>query len=245
MSQRPKRKKSYIFYIASLSVILVSSLINFHLWWINKNQKKTIEKLNQELQTAKEKGFKVVEVTDGDTFVLEDDRRVRLASTYASELEYCLGKEAKERLEELILDKKVTLREMRHDSFGRIVALVYQNGILVNEIMLCEGLARYDPAQTSADKQLLAASREARKEKVGVYSSKCTQLEPPNPRCLIKGNIDKNNRKKRIYHFPGCAGYNVVIVELDRGEQWFCSEKEAQAAGFIKSEQCYGKKWRP
>ena len=53
MSQRPKRKKSYIFYIASLSVILVSSLINFHLWWINKNQKKTIEKQLEDIFNQK------------------------------------------------------------------------------------------------------------------------------------------------------------------------------------------------
>jgi len=31
---------------------------------------------------------------------------------------------------------------------------------------------------------------------------------------------------------------------LDLGEQWFCSEKEAQEAGYKKSEHCYGKKYK-
>ena len=246
MSRRPKRKKSYIFYIASLSVVLVSSLINFHLWQTNKSQKKTIEKLNQELQTAKEKGLKVVEVTDGDTFIIEGGVRVRLADINAPEKEFCLGKEAKKRLEELVLGKMIRIEFGRPDWFGRTIALIYQGDNWINQIMLAEGLGRYDSTQTikEKDRQLLAAAHQAEREKRGVYSSQCTQKEPLDPKCSIKGNIDKK-RGRKIYHFPGCAGYNVVVVELDRGEQWFCSEKEAQAAGFVKSEQCCGKKWRP
>jgi hypothetical protein len=39
----------------------------------------------------------------------------------------------------------------------------------------------------------------------------------------------------------GGSEYNRALVELDRGEQWFCSEKEAEAAGFVKSKNCFGK----
>jgi len=35
------------------------------------------------------------------------------------------------------------------------------------------------------------------------------------------------------------------MVEKDLGEDWFCSEKEAQAAGFTKPKNCYGKIYSP
>jgi len=232
--------------MAALGVILISFLTNFHLWRVNREYKKVITELNRQVQENKEKGLKVIEVTDGDTFIIEGGVRVRLADVNVPEEEFCLGQEAKKRLEELVLNKRVQLPFTRPDKFGRLIALVYQGDVWVNQVMLAEGLGRYDSTQTikEKDQQLLAAAHQAEKEKRGVYSSRCTQKEPPDPKCPIKGNIDKK-RGRKIYHFPGCAGYNVVIVELDRGEQWFCSEKEAQAAGFVKSEQCYGKKWRP
>ncbi len=246
MPRKLEKHKKSAFYLIAFLIILISSLINFRLWQVNREYKRVIEKLNQQIQENAERGLKVVKVTDGDTFMLEGGVRVRLADVNAPELEFCLGQEAKKRLEELVLDKPVQLPFTRPDKFGRLIALIYQGDVWVNQVMLTEGLGRYDSTQTikEKDQQLLAATHQAKKEKRGVYSSRCSQKEPPNPKCPIKGNIDKK-RGKRIYHFPGCAGYNVVVIELDRGEQWFCSEKEAQAAGFIKSEQCYGKKWQP
>ena len=237
-----KNKRPFFYLFASLAVF-ASLLVNFHLWQTNKEQKGLIEKLNKQLEMLKEEGFKVVEVLDGDTFKLDSGQRVRLADIDAPGLSFCLGKEAKDRLSQLILGKKVILREIRKDKFGRTLALVYQGDKFINKIMLEEGWGRYDSTQTSKDKLLLQSAREAREKKRGVWQY-CTQTTPPNPRCAIKGNIEKHYGRK-VYHFPGCAGYNVVVVELDRGERWFCSEKEAQAAGFVKSEKCYGKKWQP
>ena len=45
---------------------------------------------------------------------------------------------------------------------------------------------------------------------------------------IIKGNINKNGEK--IYHMPGGAYYDSTIPE-----EWFKTEREAQAAGFRKS----------
>jgi endonuclease YncB( thermonuclease family) len=47
--------------------------------------------------------------------------------------------------------------------------------------------------------------------------------------CPIKAQI---TRKDRVYLVPWQAGYSRVRVREDRGERWFCSEQEAQAAGF-------------
>jgi hypothetical protein len=56
------------------------------------------------------------------------------------------------------------------------------------------------------------------------------------PDCLIKGNISSTG--ERIYHPPGCRFYAVTVIEPKRGERWFCSEAEAQAAGWRRTKVC-------
>jgi len=53
---------------------------------------------------------------------------------------------------------------------------------------------------------------------------------PPNPQCMIKGNV--NDHGDRIYHVPGDTWYARTKVDTSKGERWFCSEREAQAAGW-------------
>jgi hypothetical protein len=50
-------------------------------------------------------------------------------------------------------------------------------------------------------------------------------------------NIDEDTLKKS-YHLPSCRDYDRVKIDLDRGEKFFCSEKEAQMAGFTKASGC-------
>ena len=52
----------------------------------------------------------------------------------------------------------------------------------------------------------------------------------------IKGNI--NSKGDKIYHFPGCASYNQTQIDTSKGERWFVSEAEAQAAGWRKAGNC-------
>lgn len=52
---------------------------------------------------------------------------------------------------------------------------------------------------------------------------------PPSGSCLIKGNISQNGR---IYHVPGSPSYNSTKIDESSGERWFCTEAEAQAAGW-------------
>jgi uncharacterized protein YdeI (BOF family) len=125
------------------------------------------------------------------------------------------------------------------------LALVYVDGALVNEVMLKEGFLRYQGGSSSEKERLQAAADTARENHVGIYSTKCHQItNPDNPKCSIKGNIDKSSGKK-TYHFSGCSGYsNNVVIEKDLSEQWFCTEKEAKAAGYEKSETCYSKSFK-
>ena len=47
--------------------------------------------------------------------------------------------------------------------------------------------------------------------------------------CPIKGNV---SRGRRVYILPWSSDYKRVRITRRRGERWFCSETEAQAAGW-------------
>ncbi len=181
-------------------------------------------------------GNLVISVIDGDTIVVNKGLLIRLHGIDAPELNYCGGEEAKKRLEELVLDKNVSLHELGMGEFNRVLGLVYVDNQLVNEILLKEGLAELFGAQTSAKEKLHQANQYARENKIGIYA-KCILDQPPEEKCNIKGNIHAR-KKTKIYHLPKCPNYKTTIVETFRGEEWFCSEEEAQEAGFKKAENC-------
>ena len=196
--------------------------------------------------------FRVVEVFDGDSFSIPPDQTIRLANLNAPELEFCFGKESKENLEKLILNRNVKIEKTGKDPFNRIIALVYLDNQLINETMIKSGWAKYTSGGTRGENEaiielLKEEGREAKENLLGVWSEKCYQkTNPVNPECDIKGNLGKHeNNKKKTYHYPGCSEYNRTVVELDIGEQWFCSEEEAIAAGFTKSEHCFKKYQKP
>ena len=51
--------------------------------------------------------------------------------------------------------------------------------------------------------------------------------------CAIKGNV--NAAGERIYHLPGQAHYDRVVIRPELGQRWFCSPEEAEAAGWRRS----------
>ena len=180
----------------------------------------------------------VVEVVDGDTFQLNSGKRVRLMGVDAPEYDRCGGQQAKERLTELILDKKVTLKEEIKDSYGRTLALVYEDGNFINRIILEEGWGRTDYRKNSMRDVLTSAFHNAKEGELGIFSSLCSHKDHvPVGECLIKGNIDQNTYNK-FYHLPECKHYDEIVINEDLGEGYFCSEEEAQAAGFRKTSTC-------
>ena len=56
-----------------------------------------------------------------------------------------------------------------------------------------------------------------------------------NGGCNIKGNISVDG--ERIYHIPGQKFYGLTKITEAKGERWFCSEDEAQAAGWRRSKR--------
>ncbi|MBU0619137.1 thermonuclease family protein [Patescibacteria group bacterium] len=181
---------------------------------------------------------RVVEVVDGDTFQLKSGKRVRLMGVDAPEYDRCGGEQAKARLKELILDQRVQLREEVTEAYGRSLALVYVDRRFINEIMMTEGWGRIDYRKNSQRQVLTDSFHQAQEAKLGIHSDLCRQIgQTPDPDCVIKGNIDLNTYEK-FYHLPGCSHYNQVVMQLDVGDQYFCTEAEASAAGFTKASAC-------
>ena len=57
---------------------------------------------------------------------------------------------------------------------------------------------------------------------------------PSVENCAIKGNV--NRQGDRIYFLPGNRTYGKVKMDKGLGERWFCSEAEAEAAGWRKAQ---------
>lgn len=183
-------------------------------------------------------GIAVLGVLDGDTITLEGKTRFRLRNIDAAELDNCSGPEAKEALEKLLKDKRIRIEEEIIDKWGRPMGLVYSGKTLINEEMIKGGWAKYHADTTTVANRLKTISDENKVNGRGIFG-KCWQMENKDkPKCNIKGNIDINNSAIKRYYYPGCVQYKTTIVELDRGESWFCSEKEAVEAGYVKSERC-------
>jgi len=180
-------------------------------------------------------------VIDGDTFIIKDQagRQIRLMSVNAPEDGLCGSLEATEKLKELVANKKVRIEGEINDHFGRLLALVYVDDVLINEQMILSGWARFTSTASKESEKLKLAFNKAKEEKLGVFGKICYQIiNKDNPKCTIKGNVREG---KKTYFFQGCGNYSNVALELDQGDRWFCSEPEAKASGFIKSANCYDK----
>jgi micrococcal nuclease len=130
------------------------------------------------------------------------------------------------------------------DSAGRLMRYVMADGVFINEELLRLGVARAAPAEPdgSCRIEFEAAEQAARTARVGVWQyaaadltktalAACTGLcLTPSPGCRIKGNI--NSKGEKIYHLPGARDYDRTVIEPAKGERWFCTEAEANAAGW-------------
>lgn len=195
--------------------------------------------LNGYYYISTQRNMTVADVHDGDTFTLGDGQRVRLLGADAPELGRCGSEESLSRLRQLVNGKKITITEEKRDTFGRRMGLVWVGTTLVNEVMIQDGFARPDYTPSSQNERLKAGYREASEKKRGIHSKLCKKISPtpPSKDCTIKGNIDKGTWD-HLYHLPGCRHYNQIVLDEDMGEQFFCSEKEAQAEGFKIAPDC-------
>jgi micrococcal nuclease len=162
-------------------------------------------------QLTRGSSAKVVEVIDGDTVVLEDGKEVRLVGIQAPKLplnrpnfkEWPLAREAKDELEKLVLNQRVTLSYggARVDRHGRTLAHLHtDDGTWAQGEMLSRGLARVytfaDNRAAAAD--LLALEAQAREAKRGIWTLNYYRVQdadgkvgPPDTYQLVEGTVVK------------------------------------------------------
>ena len=195
----------------------------------------------------------VAGIIDGDTIAVRIDGervRVRIIGIDTPERGECGYQEAASALQSLAQSSEVRLEadpaQDDADRHGRLLRHVYTtDGISVAEELIALGLGReltYDGPYANRETHL-AAEAKAAGDALGIWGASCaltTQPAPPAPpaspsaqECLIKGNI--NREGVRIYHLPGQQHYDDTVIDKGYGERWFCTEAEAEAAGWRKS----------
>jgi endonuclease YncB( thermonuclease family) len=204
------------------------------------------------------KGSRVLTVYDGDSFELADGRRVRLLGVDAPEKGRCGYEEAKAALREVVEGKHVEMHNIIVDEFGRMVANVELSGwdkwtkyimrtfsrnfsvthadfeTNIGVILASRGLVRNLSVSSPVRDRLKQVVSDAKSKGLGIYSTHCNSPDPSS-NCVIKGNIRQG---KKEYYLPACKTYSQVIVDLSFGDSWFCSESQAEDAGFILSKTC-------
>lgn len=59
------------------------------------------------------------------------------------------------------------------------------------------------------------------------------ETTPVAEECLIKANVGRN--RSAIYHMPTGAYYDLIKIDPNQGDRYYCTEEEAVADGFRKS----------
>ena len=202
------------------------------------------------------KSYKVERVVDGDTFKIiynGEEKSVRLIGIDTPETVHpdkdpeCYGQEASNYLKNKIEGKTVTLEfdetQGLYDAYDRLLAYAFLGEENVNYEIVANGYGKEYTYNLpyKYQSEFKAAENKAKNSKVGLWGTACKVAEAPKQEpapvttqeCNIKGNI--SNKGEKIYHMPGQRYYDSTIITPSKGERWFCSEAEAQAAGWRKS----------
>jgi micrococcal nuclease len=120
-------------------------------------------------------------IIDGDTFLIEGGYSVRILGVDADERGYpCYGP-AKERLEELILNKEVKLEKGKvdFDQYCRYLRYVFVDDKNVSLELVKEGLAvaRFSPEDVKYREEISLAEKEARENKIGCKWGNVAKVE--------------------------------------------------------------------
>jgi len=160
------------------------------------------EKTNKAPNSAE---YRVVEVLDGDTVIIDDAKnsRVRYLGIDTPEIGRQdtpgdpMSKEASDFNSTLVQGEKVKLEfdEQKYDVYGRILAYVYVDDLLVNEEMLKEGFATVliiEPNDMHSE-IIYNAIDEAKNNHKGIWGE-LRYLVPPSGNHQFEIDLDKASR---------------------------------------------------
>lgn len=163
--------------------------------------------------------------------------------------QWACGEEAARQLASLVAGQQVVCRGRGTDDYGRTIATCNARGLELNRTMVEHGWA---VAFRSYSSDYVPDEERAKAAKRGIWASTFTMpvdwrtsrtpepADPPVKRysaarpaqasqgCTIKGN--RNRKGQWIYHLPGMPYYEPTLAE-----EWFCSEAQAQAAGYRRA----------
>ena len=201
-------------------------------------------------------------VTDGDTVVIHGTRirlygidapeSAQLCQDAAGK-DYRCGQKAALALADRIGEAPISCEPRDTDRYGRTVAVCRKGAEDLNGWLVEQGLAT---AYQRYSRDYVQAETTARALKRGIWAGtfdppsdwrrgkRANGVEtrpemekrseptatPAQAGCGIKGNIGRKGAK--VYHVPGTRDYDSTVITENTGERMFCSEAEAQAAGW-------------
>ncbi|MBC2664304.1 thermonuclease family protein [Novosphingobium flavum] len=196
-------------------------------------------------------------VIDGDSLVVAG-QQVRLVGIDAPEFDqtcqrggqsWTCGQEAKTQLTSLVQDQRIECSGFERDAHARLLAVCSAGYLELNKTLVENGWAVAYRAYSDA---YVGQEARAKAGRLGIWASEFTppadyrmaklppaaamgsqrRVQPGRAEgfsgCTIKGNHSR--RGDWIYHLPGMKYYNVT-----RAEAMFCTEQEAQRAGYRRS----------
>ncbi|WP_299730092.1 thermonuclease family protein [uncultured Tateyamaria sp.] len=187
-----------------------------------------------------------VRVIDADTFDV-GATRVRLHAIDAPEqdqmcltehgLAFACGAWVSEQVIARFEGRVATCAQTDIDRYQRVVATCRVDGVDMGQEIVANGWAfayrKYGMDYDLDEKAAYVADRGLHGFRVQSPAQfRATRAKgriPLDPNCRIKGNISKNGQ---IFHVPGQEFYERTGINTGKGERWFCSTAEAQAAGW-------------
>lgn len=186
-------------------------------------------------------------VVDGDTIEIAGTK-IRLEGIDAPETgqtctrrwfgKWNCGTAAADALTTLVQRQTVSCEATGRDKYSRTLAICSAGGRDLNAYMVRQGLAW---AFLKYSQRYVQQEAAARAEGIGIWQAPTTtawdfranewiDAAAAAPKgCAIKGNVSS---KGNIYHMPWSPWYGKVKMDGAPGKRWFCSEAEAQAAGW-------------
>jgi micrococcal nuclease len=241
---------SYLFILTLIFPLVGCSNINSDNQLVAKNE--SFKKAESDFQTVE---VELVKPTDGDTISVTyngKEEKVRFLLIDTPETSHPrlgkqpFGQEAKDFTSKLLQNAQTLELEFdigpQKDKYGRLLAYVYVDGVMIQEELLKNGLARvayiYPPNTRYVD-PFNAIQLKAQQEGIGIWKVENYAQEDgfhseliedksestTSKDCAIKGNITSSSEK--IYHTPDSRWY-----EQTKEEVMFCTEEEAIEAGF-------------